>query len=74
MDAERRFLLKGIFVVVGGVIVLVFLTDWFFASDDEKFMTEGMVGLILGIPLGWVGSYVTYHTMEPPEKNRKIDN
>jgi NhaP-type Na+/H+ or K+/H+ antiporter len=61
--------MTGVFVLVSIIMVGIFVTDWFFIEQDgERLMTETLVGILIGTPLGWVGAYVAYYTTENQNK------
>ena len=69
MQRERRILMVGVFVLVSIIMAGIFITDWFFIDPNgERLMTETLVGILIGAPLGWVGAYVAYYTTESQNK------
>ena len=65
MEKERKILIIGVFILVSVIIGGIFITDWYFIPDgSEPLMTETLVGILIGAPLGWVGAYVAYYTTE----------
>ena len=47
----------GIFIYVTLLTSALFISDWFF---DKSYLTETLIGILIGTPLGWVGSSVNY--------------
>ena len=55
MRSERKILMIGVLVIVGLMIGCLFVSDWFF---NRTVLTETLVGILIGTPLGWIGAYV----------------
>lgn len=63
MSKERKWLMIGVFFVLIKILACIFVTDWFFLEeDDEELMTETLVGILIGTPLGMVGAFVAFYT------------
>ena len=61
MMLERKILMIGVLIIVGIIISCIFISDWFF---DRALLTETLVGILIGTPLGWIGAYVAFYTVE----------
>ena len=61
MRTERKILMIGVLVIVGLIIGCLFVSDWFF---NRTLLTETLVGILIGTPLGWIGAYVAFYTVE----------
>lgn len=62
---ERRILMIGVLVIVAIIITCIFVSDWYF---NRNVLTETLVGILIGTPLGWIGAYVAFYTVESKEK------
>ena len=58
---ERKILMVGVLVIVLGIIGCIFISDWYF---NRTLLTETLVGILIGTPLGWIGAYVAFYTVE----------
>lgn len=66
MRSERKILMIGVLIVVGLIIACIFISDWYF---DRTLLTETLVGILHGNPpLGWIGAYVAFYTVESQDK------
>ena len=61
MQKERKILMIGVLIIVGMIIAGIFASDWFF---NRNVLTETLVGILIGTPLGWIGAYVAFYTVE----------
>ena len=61
MQSERKILMIGVLVIVGLIIGCIFISDWFF---NRTVLTETLVGLLIGPPLGSIGASVAFYTVE----------
>ena len=61
MKTERKILMIGVLIIVGLIITCIFISDWFF---DRAVLTETLVGILISTPLGWIGAYVAFYTVE----------
>ena len=61
MRSERQILMIGVLVIVGLIIGCIFASDWIF---NRTVLTETLVGILIGTPLGWIGAYVAFYTVE----------
>ena len=61
MRSERKILMFGVLVIVGLIIGCIFISDWFFGREV---LTETLIGILIGTPLGWIGAYVAFYTVE----------
>ena len=69
MQAERKILMIGVLIIVGLIIFGLFASDWFF---NRNVLTETLVGILIGTPLGWIGAYVAFYTVD--SKNNGKDS
>ena len=67
MKVERIILMIGVLIIVIGIIACIFISDWYFG---RPILTETLVGILIGTPLGWLGAYVAFYTVE----NKDSDN
>jgi hypothetical protein len=58
---ERKILMVGVLCIVAIIIICIFISDWFF---NRTLLTETLVGILIGTPLGWIGAYVAFYTVE----------
>lgn len=58
---ERKVLMVGVLCIVAIIIICIFISDWFF---NRTLLTETLVGILIGTPLGWIGAYVAFYTVE----------
>lgn len=61
MIQERKILMIGVLAIVGIIIACIFISDWYFNST---LLTETLIGILIGTPLGWIGAYVAFYTVE----------
>ena len=61
MQTERKILMIGVLIIVALILTLIFISDWYF---DRKLLTETLVGILIGTPLGWIGACVAFYTVE----------
>ena len=61
MSSERKILMIGVLLIVAAIIACIFISDWFF---DSNLLTETLIGILIGTPLGWIGAYVAFYTVE----------
>ena len=61
MSSERKILMIGVLFIVAAIIACIFISDWFF---NRNILTETLVGILIGTPLGWLGAYVAFYTVE----------
>ena len=59
----------GIFLIVMGILACLFISDWYFG---KKYLTPTLIGILIGTPLGWIGSSVNYFFQRKQE--RKDEN
>ena len=57
---ERKVLMVGVLCIVA-IIIILFISDWFF---NRPLLTETLVSILIGTPLGWIGAYVAFYTVE----------
>ncbi|MCY4553057.1 MAG: hypothetical protein OXC79_05250 [Candidatus Poribacteria bacterium] len=60
-QTERKILMIGVLIVVAIIISCIFISDWFF---NRTLLTETLVGILIGTPLGWIGAYVAFYTVD----------
>lgn len=61
LKTERKILMIGVLIIVGIIIVGLFISDWVF---NRTLLTETLVGILIGTPLGWIGAYVAFYTVD----------
>ena len=61
MQTERKILMIGVLIIVALILFGLFISDWYF---DRKLLTETLVGILIGTPLGWIGAYVAFYTVD----------
>ena len=61
MQAERKILMIGVLIVVVIILSGIFISDWVF---NRELLTETLVGILIGTPLGWIGAYVAFYTVD----------
>ena len=69
VKVERRILMIGVLVIVVIILSGIFISDWYF---DRGLLTETLVGILIGTPLGWIGAYVAFYTVD--SKNNDDDD
>lgn len=66
MESERKILMIGVLTIVGLIIIGLFASDWFF---NRTLLTETPIGILIGTPLGWIGAYVAFYTVDSKDKD-----
>lgn len=61
MKSERQILMVGVLIIAALIFTAIFVSDWFFG---RTLLTETLVGILIGAPLGWIGAYVAFYTVE----------
>ena len=56
----------GIFIYVTLLTTALFLSDWVFG---KTYLTPTLVGILIGTPLGWIGSSVNYFFQRKQQNN-----
>ena len=69
MQTERKILMIGVLIIVVVILSGIFISDWFF---NQELLTETLVGILIGTPLGWIGAYVAFYTVD--SKNNGDDS
>lgn len=69
MQTERKILMIGVLIIVGIILSGIFISDWVF---NQELLTETLVGILIGTPLGWIGAYVAFYTVD--SKNNGDDS
>ena len=64
---ERKILMVGVLAIVLGIIACIFISDWYF---NRTLLTETLVGILIGTPLGWIGAYVAFYTVESDKEDK----
>ena len=64
--SDRKLLLILSSVLVLLVMSGLFVTDWFF---NDEIIGEQTAGLIIGIALGWVTSFVAFETTRESDRD-----
>lgn len=62
MGSERKILMIGVLIIVVFIIAGLFASDWFF---NRTLLTETLIGILIGTPLGWIGAYVASIPLTP---------
>lgn len=65
MESQRKILMVGVLLIVGIIIIGLFISDWIF---NRELLTETLVGILIGTPLGWIGAYVAFYTVDTNDK------
>ena len=65
MESQRKILMVGVLLIVGIIIIGLFISDWVF---NRELLTETLVGILIGTPLGWIGAYVAFYTVDTTDK------
>lgn len=55
----------GVLIIVAIIIIGLFVSDWVF---NRELLTETLVGILIGTPLGWIGAYVAFYTVDTNDK------
>ena len=66
MGSERKILMIGVLIIVVLIIGGLFASDWFF---NRTLLTETLIGILIGTPLGWIGAYVAFYTVDSKDKD-----
>ena len=61
MKSERKILMVGVLIIAALILIAIFVSDWVFG---RALLTETLVGILIGAPLGWIGAYVAFYTVE----------
>ena len=69
IKTERKILMIGVLVIVVFILSGIFVSDWVFG---RSLLTETLVGILIGTPLGWIGAYVAFYTVD--SKNNGDDS
>ena len=56
-EQDSTVALWGNYLLCGLILGLLFVTDWFFS---KSLLSETLVGLLVGVPLGWIGAMNGY--------------
>ena len=64
---ERKILMIGVLIIVVIILAGIFISDWVFGRE---LLTETLVGILIGTPLGWIGAYVAFYTVESEDKDQ----
>ena len=57
--------MRGVLILVGLILVGLFVFDWVF---NRTLLTETLVGILIGTPLGWIGASVAFYTVASGNK------
>ena len=63
--SERKILMIGVLLIILFILGGIFISDWYF---NRSLLTETLVGILIGTPLGWIGAYVAFYTVDSGEK------
>ena len=66
MIGERKILMIGVLIIVVIILSGIFVSDWFF---NRTLLTETLVGILIGTPLGWIGAYVAFYTVDSQDND-----
>lgn len=55
----------GIFIYATLLTASLFVSDWWFG---KAYLTPTLVGILIGAPLGWIGSSVNYFFQRKQDK------
>ena len=69
VKVERKILMIGVLIIVALILSGIFISDWLF---NRELLTETLVGILIGTPLGWIGAYVAFYTVD--SKNNGDDS
>ena len=58
-----KICMRYIFVLSLLILAGVFATDWWFTRDGDL-LNDTLVGVMIGAPLGWFGSVISFYTTE----------
>ena len=58
-----KICMRYIFVLSLLILVGVFATDWWFTRNGDL-LNDTLVGVMIGAPLGWFGSVISFYTTE----------
>lgn len=50
----------------------IFVTDWFFIGEDGALLNDTIVGVLIGAPIGWFGSIISFYTSEKIKEAKKV--
>ena len=56
-----KFVLRASLMLTLVIIVGVFVTDWFFLEKGNRILDGALVGVMIGIPLGWWSSKMIFY-------------
>ena len=65
-----KICMRYIFVLSLLILVGVFATDWWFTRNGDL-LNDTLVGVMIGAPLGWFGSVISFYTTEKISEMRK---
>ena len=68
--------MRYVFILSVLIVVGIFATDWWFTRDGDL-LNDTLVGVMMGAPLGWFGSVISFYTTEKLseiKKEEEIDN
>lgn len=71
-----KICMRYIFILSLLILVGVFATDWWFTRDGDL-LNDTLVGVMIGAPLGWFGSVISFYTTEKISetiKKEEVDN
>ena len=60
---ELKTCMRYIFILSVMILAGVFATDWWFTRDGDL-LNDTLVGVMIGAPIGWFGSFVGFYTTE----------
>ncbi len=57
-EQDSTVALWGNYLLCGLILGLLFVTDWYFKHD---ILSETLVGILVGAPIGWIASMNAYY-------------
>ena len=62
--------MRYVFILSVLIVVGIFATDWWFTRDGDL-LNDTLVGVMMGAPLGWFGSVISFYTTEKLSEIKK---
>ena len=69
---DLKTCMRYIFILSLVIIVGVFATDWWFTRDGDL-LNDTLVGVMIGAPIGWFGSVISFYTTEKISEMKRKD-
>ena len=67
-----KFVLRASLTLTLVIIIGVFITDWWFLEKGSRILDGALVGVMIGIPLGWWSSKMIFYF--PTSKGKEPDD